>query len=75
MLRHQLLKEKRLKMNRANYKVDRNKPKQNSAITRSKKQMLAKPKMINATVTPKLREAYSSRTEWATQILPKLKEK
>jgi hypothetical protein len=75
MLRHQLLKEKRLKMNRANYKVDRNKPKQNSAITRSKKQMLAKPKATTSGAMPKLRQIYSSKTEWATQILPKLKEK
>lgn len=60
-------------MNRENYKKDRNKPHRNSKISTSKKQMLAKSKVINA--TPKLREVYSSRTEWATKILPKLKTK
>jgi hypothetical protein len=61
-------------MNRANYKVDRNKPKVNNTISRAKKQMLAKPTNINSTRTPRLREIYSSKTEWATKILPKLKE-
>jgi len=61
-------------MNRENYKKDRNKPKQNSAISRSKKRMLAKPKVINSPATPKLREIYSTKIEWATKTLPKLKE-
>lgn len=61
-------------MNRENYKKDRNKPKQNSAISRSKKQMLAKPKVTNSAATPKLREIYSTKIEWATKTLPKLKE-
>ncbi len=61
-------------MNRANYKVDRKSPKQDSSITRSKKRMRANPKMINSATTPKLREAYISKTEWATKKLPKLKE-
>jgi hypothetical protein len=35
--------------------------------------MLATPK--NLTTTPKLREAYSTKIEWAIKIIPKLKEK
>jgi hypothetical protein len=62
-------------MNREHYKIDRHKPKRNSPITRSKNQMLAKPIGINSTATPKLREIYSTRIEWATKIIPKLKEK
>jgi hypothetical protein len=62
-------------MNRENYKKDRNKPKRTSAISRSKKQMLAEPKIKNSVGTSKLREIYASRTEWATKIIPKLKEK
>ncbi len=61
-------------MNRANYKVDRNKPKPNNTISRSKKQMLAKPKMINSAATPKLRENYLSKKEWLTKVIPKQKE-
>ncbi|MCW4028601.1 MAG: hypothetical protein NWE92_03005 [Candidatus Bathyarchaeota archaeon] len=68
------LKWKRLNMNRENYKVDRKKPKQNNAVSRSKRQMLATPKITNSAATPKLREIYSSKTEWATKVLPKIKE-
>ena len=62
-------------MNRENYKINRHKPKRNSPITRSKKQMLTKPTGINSTATPKLREIYSTRIEWATKTIPKLNEK
>jgi len=64
---------KRLNMNRADYKVKRNKPKPNTGITKSKKRMLANP---NATTNTslKLSTVYSSKTEWATKLLPKLKE-
>jgi hypothetical protein len=61
-------------MNPENYKINRNKPKRNSAITRAKEQMLAKPK-INAVGTPKLRAIYSNKTEWVTKVIPKQKEK
>ncbi|MCW3999888.1 MAG: hypothetical protein NWE93_06590 [Candidatus Bathyarchaeota archaeon] len=60
--------------NRENYKVDRNKPKPNRGSSKSKKQMLAKPIIANSNATPKLREVYSSKREWATKILPKVKE-
>jgi hypothetical protein len=59
-------------MNPENYKSIRNKPKRNSAISRSKSRMLVKPKIAPA--TQKLRENYATRTEWATKIIPKVKE-
>jgi hypothetical protein len=60
-------------MNRENYKKSRNKPKNNSKISRAKSQMLAKPKGINSTATPKLQVLYSTKTEWLTNVIPKLK--
>jgi len=42
------------------------------SITRAKKQMMAKPKEISN--TPKLRLIYTTKIEWATKVLPKLKE-
>jgi len=62
-------------MNPEHYKSIRNKPKRNSVISRSKSQMLAKPKQSNSTSTTKLRAIYSTKTEWAAKIIPKLKEK
>ena len=35
--------------------------------------MLAMTKELKPITTPKLREIYSTRTEWATKIIPKLK--
>jgi hypothetical protein len=62
-----------LNMNRESYKTKRkSQPKRNMNITRAKKQMLAKPKETSS--TPKLQEIYNTKTEWATKILPKLKE-
>jgi hypothetical protein len=63
----------RSNMNPENYKINRNKPKRNSAISKSKSRMLAKVK-LTSTSTPKLRTIYSTKTEWATKVLPKLKE-
>jgi hypothetical protein len=60
-------------MNPENYKINRNKPKRNSAISKSKSRMLAKVK-LTSTSTPKLRTIYSTKTEWATKVLPKVKE-
>jgi hypothetical protein len=37
--------------------------------------MLATAKNWTTTPTPKLREAYSTKIEWAINIIPKLKEK
>lgn len=60
-------------MNRQNYKSIRNKPKRNSAVSKAKIQMLAKPK--EAPATAKMREIYSTKIEWVTKVIPKLKEK
>jgi hypothetical protein len=57
------------------YKSIRNKPKNTSTLSRSKKQMLAKPKPSSSTAAPKLRQIYSTRIEWATKTIPALKEK
>ncbi len=60
-------------MNPENYKSKRKgQPKRNSAANRAKRRMDAKAKEPNT--SPKLREIYSTRTEWATKIIPKLKE-
>jgi hypothetical protein len=60
-------------MNRESYKTKRKgQPKRNPTMSRSKKQMMAKPKEVSS--TPKLREIYNTKIEWATKILPKLKE-
>ena len=60
-------------MNREGYKSKRKtQPKRNMSITRAKKQMMAKPKEISS--TPKLRLIYATKIEWATKMLPKLKE-
>jgi hypothetical protein len=61
-------------MNRENYKSKRKgQPKRNSAINRSKRRMDAKAKEPNT--SPKLREIYFTNIEWATKIIPKLREK
>jgi hypothetical protein len=60
-------------MNPENYKTKRKgQPKRNSAANRSKRRLLAKAKEPNT--SPKLLQIYSTRTEWATKIMPKVKE-
>jgi hypothetical protein len=60
-------------MNPENYKTKRKgQPKRNSAANRAKRRADAKAKEPNT--SPKLRQIYSTRTEWATKIMPKLKE-
>jgi hypothetical protein len=60
-------------MNRESYKTKRKgQPKRNTSVTKSKRRMMAKAKQPNN--TPKLREIYSTKIEWATKIMPKLKE-
>ncbi|MDD3793100.1 MAG: hypothetical protein PHY74_08230 [Candidatus Bathyarchaeota archaeon] len=61
-------------MNRENYKIKRNKPKSNSKISKAKSQMLTKPRGVNLTSTKELRKTYSTKTEWITNVIPKLKE-
>jgi hypothetical protein len=62
-------------MNREHYKSTRKNPKRNSKISTIKSLMLATAKKSKPTPSPKLREAYSTKIEWATKIIPKLKEK
>jgi len=61
-------------MNRENYKIKRNKPKSNSKISKAKSQMLTKPRGVTLTSTKGLRKTYSTKTEWITNVIPKLKE-
>jgi len=61
-------------MNREHYKSIMENPKRNSKISTIKSLMLATAKKSNPT-PPKLREAYSTKIEWATKIIPELKEK
>ena len=60
-------------MNPENYKTKRKgQPKSRNSAGRAKKRALIKPWVLIA--TPKLRETYATKTEWATKIMPKLKE-
>jgi hypothetical protein len=60
-------------MNPENYKSKRKgQPKRNSAANRSKRRIATKAK--EPLTSPKLREIYSTRIEWATKTMPKLKE-
>ena len=74
MLDNIALKQKRLIMRLERYKSIRKKPKRDNTMTKSKKRMLAKPKTSTSTAVPKLREIYSEKIEWATHLIPKLKE-
>jgi hypothetical protein len=62
-------------MNREQYKSIRKKPKRNSKISKNRRRMLATAKEWKPTTSPKLVEVFSTKTEWATNIIPKLKEK
>jgi hypothetical protein len=62
-------------MNREHYKSTRKNPKRNSEISTIKSLMLAGTKEPKPITSPKLREAYSAKIEWAINIIPKLKEK
>lgn len=62
-------------MNREQYKSIRKKPKRNNKISKYKSRVLALAKEWKPSTSPKLREAYATKTEWATKIIPKVKEK
>jgi hypothetical protein len=62
-------------MNREQYKSIRKKPKRNSKISKYKSRVLAMAKEWKPITSSKLCEAYATKTEWATKIVPKLKEK
>jgi hypothetical protein len=60
-------------MNPENYKTKRKgQPKKNNSASRAKRRM--KTKEWTPDATPKLREIYSTKIEWAIKIMPKLKE-
>jgi hypothetical protein len=60
-------------MNRESYKTKRKgQPKRNNSAARAKRRIKTKEWIPDA--TPKLREIYSTKIEWATKIIPKLKE-
>jgi predicted HTH transcriptional regulator len=50
------------------------KPKRESKLSRSKSLMLKAAKEMKPITSPKLREAYSAKIEWARNAIPKLKE-
>jgi hypothetical protein len=61
-------------MNRENYKSKRKgQPKRKSKIKGSKRRMVAVAKASKPITSPKLREAYSAKTEWVRNVIPKLK--
>jgi len=73
--RYQALNWKRLNMNREQYKSIGKKPKRSSKISKNRMRVLATAKEWKPTTSPKLVEAFSTKTEWATNIIPKLREK
>ena len=60
-------------MNPGNYKTKRQgQPMKNNSNARAKKRRALKE--WTPAATPKLREIYATKTEWATKIMPKVKE-
>ena len=49
------------------------KPKRKGKLSSRKRLMLAGAKKWNPSTSPKLREAYSAKIEWARKLIPKLK--
>jgi hypothetical protein len=56
------------------YKPIRKKPKRKGKISRSRSRMLAVAQKWKPITSPQLREAYSTKIEWARKLIPKLKE-
>jgi len=54
--------------------IRKEKPKRKGNISALKSRMLAVAKEWKPTTSPQLREAYSTKTEWARKLIPKLKE-
>ncbi len=62
-------------MNPENYKSKRQgQPKRTSPLSKNKSRMLTNAKVVKSFDSPKLREIYNTKTEWAKKSLPKLKE-
>ena len=53
--------------------IRKGKPTRNGKISRRKSRMLAVAQKWKPITSPRLREAYSTNTEWATKLIPKLK--
>jgi predicted HTH transcriptional regulator len=53
--------------------IRKEKPKRKGKTSRSKSRMLAVAKEWKPITSPQLREAYSTKTEWARKLIPKLK--
>jgi hypothetical protein len=54
--------------------IRKGKPKRKGNISRHKSRMLAVAQQWKPITSPKLREAYSTKIEWARKLIPKLKE-
>jgi hypothetical protein len=61
-------------MKREHYKpIRKEKPKRKGKISKSKSRMLAVAQEWKPITSPHLLEAYSTKTEWVTRLIPKLK--
>ena len=61
-------------MNPEHYKpMRKEKPKRKDKLSASKRRMLKAAQEWKPTTSPKLREAYSAKIEWARKLIPKLK--
>jgi hypothetical protein len=54
--------------------IRKGKPKRESKLSGSKSRMLKATQEWKPTTSPKLREAYSAKIEWARNVIPELKE-
>jgi predicted HTH transcriptional regulator len=54
-------------------RIRKEKPKRKGKISTSKSRMLAVAREWKPITSPQLREAYSTKTEWAKRLIPKLK--
>ena len=61
-------------MNPEHYKSVRNKPKNNSRISKTKKRMLAMTKEWKPNTSQRLSKIYLAKTEWTSQVIPNAKE-
>jgi predicted HTH transcriptional regulator len=54
-------------------RIRKEKPKRKGKISKSKSRMLAAAQERKSITSPQLREAYSTKTEWAKRLIPKSK--
>ena len=63
-------------MNPENYKTKRQgQPKRDSPLSKRKGSMIANANVTTLSTSSKLREIYNTKTQWATKVIPKVKEK